>query len=145
MKRKLKTSHVLFGCAGFVLLAIPVVGFLAWQGLTLVTGKPYFDTPRDRAKLREIRDPYRDVPSALEAHRAAHGSYPKDAASLDHTVAGGLEASGILRKGQLGYSGEPTAYCIYLKLNWDGGLVYESNRREWVYDPGNGDPSWKID
>ena len=144
MKRKRKT--IVLGCAGLFIFGVLISAFLAWQGLTLISGEPYFNTSRDKAKLRVVRDPYRDVPAALEAHRAAHGSYPKDSASIDFSVPGGLAAAGILRDGSLRYSsGEPTAYSIYLKLNWDGGLVYRSDQPEWVYDPGTGEPSWKID
>lgn len=146
MKRKLKTSQIVVGCAGLFLLGVIVAGFLAYQGITLVAGKPYFNTPRDKAKLRTIRDPYRDVPAALEAHRTAHGRYPEEGSGIDVSVPGGSNAAEIFRKGPLRYSsGEPSTYSIYLKLNWDGGLVYSSFRPEWVYDPGTGDPSWKID
>lgn len=144
MKKKIKPLHVVLGCAGLAVLGVVLAGILGLQALFLVTGKPYSDTPGDRAKLRAIRDPYLHVPAALEARRAAHGTYPRDRDDFDSSVTGGSAAAAIFREGKLGYSSDGASYSIYLKLNWDGGLAYSSTRPKWVFGM-NGDTEWPID
>lgn len=144
MKKKIKPLHAVLGCAGLSVIGVILAGFLGLQALYLVTGKPYTDTPSDRAKLREIRAPYLHVPAALEAHRTAHGTYPRTKDDLDSSVPGGPSAVAIFRKGKLGYSSDGASYSIYLKLNWDGGLSYSSTRPKWVFGM-NGDTEWLID
>jgi hypothetical protein len=144
MKKKIKPLHAVLGCAGLSVLGVILAGFLGLQALYLVTGKPYFDTPPDRAKLRAIREPYRHIPAALEAHRVAHGTYPRTKADFDPAVPGGPDAAAILRGGKLYYSSDGAGYSIHLKLNWDGGLSYSSMRPHWVFGM-QGDPDWPID
>lgn len=144
MKKKIKPLHAVLGCGGLSVLGVLVAGFLGLLALFFVTGKPYSDTPADRAKLRVIRDPYLHVPAALEAHRANHGSYPRTKKDFDSSVHGGADTAAIFRRGTLGYSSDGTSYSIYLKLNWDGGLSYSSTRPKWVFGM-NGDTEWPID
>ncbi len=144
MKKKIKPLHAVLGCAGLSVLGVILAGFLGLQALFLVTGKSYSDTPADRAKLRAIREPYLHVPAALEAHRAAHGTYPRATDDFDSSVPGGSAAAAIFRKEKLGYSSDEASYSIYLKLNWDGGLAYSSTQPKWVFGM-NGDTEWPID
>lgn len=144
MKKKIKPLHAVLGCAGLSVLGVVLAGFLGLQARSLVTGKPYSDTPSDRAKLRAIRDPYLHVPAALEEHRAAHGTYPHTEADFDSSVPGGPATAAIFRKRKPGYSSDGAGYSIYLKLNWDGGLAYSSTRPKWVFGR-NGDTEWPID
>ena len=141
MKKKIKPLHAVLSIAGVIL-----VGFLGLQALALVTAKPYFDTPSDRAKLRSIRTPLLVVPPALEAHRKIHGDYPKHIADLDPSVPRIAEVEAAFRSNSaLVYQCEGDEYALYLKLNMDGGLWFSSTSRDWVYDAGLGDPSWSID
>jgi hypothetical protein len=144
MKKKIKPLHAVIGCAGLSVLGVILVGFLGLQALFFITGKPYSDTPADRSRLRAIRDPYLHVPASLEAHRAAHGTYPRAKDDFDSSVPEGTAVASIFRKGKLGYSSDGTSYTIYLKLNWDGGLSYSSTRPKWVFGM-NGDTEWPID
>jgi hypothetical protein len=146
MKKKIKPLHAVLGCAGLGVLGVILAGFLGLQALFFVTGKPYFDTPSDRAKLREIRDPLLVVPLALEAHHRLHGDYPKNIAGLDPSVPRLPEVQVAFRNTSLVYQTDgPAEYTLYMKLNWDGGLWFSSTSRDWVYDAGLGDPSWTID
>lgn len=144
MKKRIKPLHAVLGCAGLSVLGVIVAGFVGLQALFLITGKPYSDTPSDRAKLRAIRDPYLHVPAALEAHRAVHGTYPRTKNDFDSSVPGGPAVAAIFRKGKLGYSSDGSSYTIDLKLNWDGGLSYSRSRPKWVFGM-NGDSEWPID
>lgn len=146
MKKKIKPLHAVIGCAGLSALGVILVGFLGLQVLFFVTGKPYFDTPSDRAKLRAIREPLLVIPPALEAHRKIHGDYPNHIADLDPSVPRLPEVQAAFRNTSLVYQTDgPSEYTLYLKLNWDGGLWFPSTSRDWVYDAGQGDPSWHID
>lgn len=145
MKKKIKPLHSVLGCAGLLVAGI-VASFLGVQALTSVTGRPYFDIPSDRAKLRKIREPLLGVPPALEAHRKNHGDYPDHIADLDSSVPGIAEVEAAFRSNSaLVYLSEGDEYTLYLKLNMDGGLWFTSTSGDWVYDAGQGDPSWTID
>lgn len=141
MKKKLKPRHAVLSIPGVILAA-----FLGLQALALVTGKPYFDTPSDRAKLRSIRTPLLVVPPALEAHRKLHADYPNHIADLDSSVPRVAEVEVAFRSNSaLVYQHEGDDYTLYLKLKMDGGLWFSSTSRDWVCDAGQGDPSWNID
>jgi hypothetical protein len=143
-----KTKRLLAGFdgAGLVALGLIVAGFLGLQALASITGRPYFDTSSDRAKLREIREPLLVIPPALEAHRKIYGDYPNEIADLDPSVPRITEVEAAFRKhSALAYRPECDEFELHLKLNWDGGLWFSSNSRDWVYDAGQGDPSWTID
>jgi hypothetical protein len=147
MKKKIKPLHAVLGCAGLSVLGVILAGFLGLQALYFVTGKPYFDTPSDRAKLRTIREPLLVIPPALEAHRKIHGDYPNRIADLDSSAPRIAEVEAAFRSNtSLVYQTDgPAEYTLYMKLNWDGGLWFSSTSRDWVYDAGLGDPSWTID
>ncbi len=145
MTRKTKIRGISAGCLGLagvgclLLLGIGVAAFF------FVFGTTYSDTPRDRAKLRAIRDPYARVPAAIEAQKKARGGYPKDVADFDPALPGAADAIRLLSGGRLHYSSsEPIRYTIYIKLNWDGGLGYGSDDPRWTYGA-NDDPEWPID
>lgn len=145
MTRKTKILGISAGCLGLGGLAAAAVIGIGIFVFFFVFGTPYSNTPRDRAKLRAIRDPYASVPAAIEAQKKACGRYPKDVADFDASLPGGADAVRLLSNTKLHYSsGEPTAYTIYMKLNWDGGLSYSSNEQRWVYGA-NDDPEWPID
>ena len=68
-RKRLRNGCLTLG--GIALLGvILIVGF----GFSAVMGL-YFDVPWDRAKLRRMCDPVKQVPLVLEAHFAKHGSY----------------------------------------------------------------------
>ncbi len=143
--KKIKPLHAVLGFAGLLVAGI-VASFLAAQALTSVTGRPYFDTPSDRAKLRSIRAPLLVVPPALEAHRKINGDCPNRIADLDPSVPRIAEVEAAFRSNSaLVYQHEGDEYTLYLKLNMDGGLWFSSTSRDWVYDAGLGDPSRTID
>ena len=143
--KKIKPLHAGLGCAGLLVAGI-VASYLGTQALTSVTGRPYFDTPSDRAKLRAIREPLLVIPPEMEAHRKIHGDYPNRIADLDPSVPRIAEVEAAFRSNSaLVYQHEADEYTLYLKLNMDGGLWFSSTSRDWVYDAGQGDPSWPID
>ncbi|WP_035612678.1 hypothetical protein [Haloferula sp. BvORR071] len=150
MKRKTKILGLsAAGCFGLLGLGALVV-VLGVLGLFSITGRPYFDTPRDKAALRSICTPYRDIPAAIEVQRKALGRYPKELANFDPLLPGAKDALRILRSSELVYScpgDDPDQYSLYDKLNWDGALVYKSSDPRWVYDAGFGDGTgiWPID
>jgi hypothetical protein len=145
MKRKTKILGIGAGCLGLSVLAAVAVLGVGIFAFFFVFGTPYSNTPRDRAKLRAIRDPFAKVPAAIEAQKKARGAYPRDVADFDPAIPGGADAMRILRDTKLHYSsGDPTRYSIYIKLNWDGGLSYGSDDPRWVYGA-NDDPGWPID
>lgn len=111
-----------------------VVAAFSSLGLLLAACRDYDNTPRDRAALRKICDPVRDVPAAIEPHKKAHGSYPLSIDDLDLKLAGSKAAVAALKSsGGFVYSSSGDAYSIYKKLNWDGGLVFESANPKWLY------------
>ncbi len=142
MNKKTKRLLATFGCAGLAALGL----ILALEALARITGRPYFDTSSDRAKLRDIREPLLVVPSALEAHRRIHGNYPDDIADLDPSVPRVAEVEAAFRShNALVYRPEGDEFELYLKLNMDGGLWFFSASGDWVYDAGLSEPSWTID
>lgn len=145
MKKKIKPLHAAFGCGGLLIAGI-AASLLAVQALSSVFGNIYWDTPSDRAKLRSIREPFLPIPPALEVHRKIHGDYPNQITDLDPSVPRLPEVQAAFRNSGLVYQTDgPSEYTLYLKLNWDGGLVFTSTTSDWVYDGGQGDPSWTID
>lgn len=146
MKKKTKRLLVGFGCAGLAAFGLVLAGFLGLEALARITGRPYFDTSSDRAKLREIREPLLVVTLALEAHRKIHGEYPDDIADLDPSLPRIADVEAAFRNhGALLYRVEGDEFELFLKLNMDGGLWFLSNSGDWVYDAGLSDPSWTID
>jgi hypothetical protein len=141
-------KQILTVLARFTLASLACVGvaFLLTRWIQPLTGKPYFDTPSDRAKLRAIREPLLVIPPALEAHRKNHGDYPDDVADLDPSVPRIAEVEAAIRSNSaLEYRPEGDEFELYLKLNMDGGLWFFSASGDWIYDAGQGDPSWSID
>ena len=146
MKRKTKILGISAGCLGLLGLGsvLLVVGLFI---LGVLMGA-YNDTPWDRARLRSIRDPYRDIPAAIETQHKVLGHYPKDLADFDSSLPGASDALRILNQHRLQYSaGDYSYFVLYQKLNWDGGLVYDSRNPKWLYDAGHGDGTgiWPID
>ena len=102
--------------------------------LALAGCRDYDNRPGDRAALQRMCDPVRDVPVAIEAHKARHGKYPITIADLDMTLPNSSAAAAALNaSGEFVYSSAGDAFSIYRKLNWDGGIVYSSIRPEWIY------------
>jgi hypothetical protein len=146
MNKKTKRLLARLGCAGLAALGLILAGFLGLQALASVTGRPYFDTPSGRAKLRDIREPLLVIPPALEAHRKIHGDYPDDIADLDPSVPRVAEVDAAFRShSALAYRPEGDEFELYLKLKMDGGLWFSSASGNWVYDAGLSEPSWTID
>jgi hypothetical protein len=146
MNKKTKRLLARFGCAGLAALGLILVGFLGLEALAGITGRPYFDTPSGRAKLRDIREPLLVIPPALEAHRKIHGDYPNDIAGLDPSVPRVAEVEAAFRNhSALVYRPERDEFELYLKLNMDGGLWFSSASGDWIYDAGLSEHSWTID
>ena len=109
----------------------------------------------DRMALRRIVRPFRPVPAALAAHRESHNSYPTEFKEIDATLppcASALSSVHNSKSYCLRYQKREAGYLLDIKLSWDGSLRYYSGGPEalydpghWMYDPGNGDPSWPID
>ena len=103
-------------------------------GFCLAACRDYDNTPSDRAALQRICDPVRDVPSAIEAHKTAHGSYPLTIADLDMALSKSAAAVSALKSSNgFVYSSSGETFSIYKKLNWDGGVSFSSSNPKWLY------------
>ena len=103
-------------------------------GLLLGGCRDYENTTADRAQLRKVCDPVRDVPAAFEAHKKAHGSFPVTVADLDMKLPGSSAAVAALKAAEgFVYSSSGDSFSIYKKLNWDGGVSYSSTNPRWRY------------
>ncbi len=114
----------------FLIQFVVILGF----GFFLSACRDYDNTPRDRARLQRMCDPVRDVPSAVEAHKLAHGSYPLTMEDLDLALPKSSAAVSALKSSDgFVYSSSGDTFSIYKKLNWDGGIVFESMHSKWLY------------
>ena len=132
----------------FVLAGLSAAIFVLSQFVSSYAGQAYFDNAWDRMALRRIAHPFDLVPVALTAHRARHSSYPPELEQMDATVPSCASALSIIRNSRphrLGYQNNEDRYGLYIKINWDASLIYSSDAPHWIYEPGNGDPSWPID
>lgn len=94
----------------------------------------YDDNPGDRAELQKLCDPVRDVPAAIEAHKSAHGSYPRTLADLDMALPKSAAAVSALKAADgFVYSSNGEDFSIYRKLNWDGGIDFSNSKPVWRY------------
>ncbi|MCW1885028.1 hypothetical protein OKA04_09840 [Luteolibacter flavescens] len=114
----------------------PRPGFVILASVAMLLGgcRDYQDTSRDKVALQKLCDPVRDVPAAIEAHRKAHGSYPLSLADLDLSLP--LSSAAIEKMNaadDFTYSSAGDSYSIYKKLNWDGGVSYQSMSPGWRY------------
>jgi hypothetical protein len=99
--------------------------------------RDYDSTTRERAALRKMCDSVRDVPIAIEAHKRAHGNYPRTIAGLDIFLPRSAAAVSALNSSDgFVYSSSGDTYSIYKKLNWDGGIVFDSANPKWLYKLG---------
>ena len=130
-------KKVFLGCSigalvGIGSLLVAVALFVVF-GISMVTGA-YFNNPWDRAKLRAMCDPLKDVPGVLADHHAKHGEYPESIQDLDPSLPGATDAvSAFASNSSFIYSRHRTGYDIYRKLNWDGGIRYSSWDPYWKY------------
>ena len=76
MKKPKTAIKIGLGCLLAIIVALPLAYFILTRILYSVTGEPYFDNARDRAKLERIASPYDPVIAALEKHLGVHGRYP---------------------------------------------------------------------
>jgi hypothetical protein len=141
-----KIARIGSGCLLGAVIAIPLACFILTRLLYQVTGEPFFDNRRDRAKLQRIAEPYEIVIRAIGKHRASHGAYPAGLNDLDANLADAHDAKAFLGREShtVYYHADGDEFTFHVKLNWDGGLNYHSRSGNWRYDPGNGDPDWPI-
>lgn len=146
MKKSKTATKIGLGCLLVIIIALPLAYFSLPRMLSSVTGEPYFDNARDRAKLQRIAEQYDPVIIALGKHRAAHGIFPEDLADLDASIEGIQRAKSILAEQSrtVYYHVTEGEFMFHIKLNWDGGLNYQSESGHWRYEPGNGDSDWPI-
>ena len=146
MKKSKTAIKIGLGCLLAIIVALPLAYFSLTRALYFVTGEPYFDNARDRVKLQRIATPYDPVIGALAKHRASHGVYPENIADLDTSIEGIQQAKSFLdgQSRTVYYNLNEGEFTFHIKLNWDGGLSYQSRVGHWRYDPGNGDPDWSI-
>ena len=146
MKKSKTATKIGLGCLLAFVIALPLGYFILTRILHSVTGEPYFDNARDRAKLERIASSYDPVIAALEKHFGTHGRYPEDLDALDSGIEGITQAKSLLdnRDRTVYYHVNDGEFTFHVKLNWDGGLNFQSRLKHWRYDPGNGDPDWPI-
>jgi hypothetical protein len=146
MKKSLALSKIIF-----VSLFLAVAWLAAiYVGIPIlmdpISGRPYFDNHRDRSKLHEIAKEYDPIIAALAQYREDEGRFPTGLGELIKSVDGLQDhiSADRIHGRTIYYHPEGREYVFYVKLNWDGGLVYSSEDGHWIYDPGNGDPDWPI-
>jgi hypothetical protein len=146
MKKSKTATKIGLGCLLVIIIALPIAYFSLTRVLYFVTGEPYFDNTRDRAKLQRIATQYDPVITALGQHRAYHGIYPENITDLDTKIDEMQQAKTVFdgQSRTIYYNRNDDGFTFHIKLNWDGGLSYESSAGHWRYDPGNGDPDWPI-
>ena len=102
----------------------------------------------DLSALRSLIYQCEPLHQALENHRQVHSSYPKELKELSfpyphyeqEVIAVGMSKNPIYYTAEHG-----SGYRLYLKLNWDASLSYDSADRKWMYDPGDGSEGAHID
>lgn len=146
MEKSKTATKIGIGCLLVIIIALPLAYFSLTRVLHFVSGEPYFDNARDRAKLQHIVTQYDPVIIALEKHRASHGIYPGNIADLDTGIEGIQQTKSFLdgQNRTIYYHLNEGEFMFHVKLSWDGGLNYQSRAGHWRYDPGNGDPDWPI-
>lgn len=134
------------------LLILSLVTNLALSSLVVTFGLPWlseriggrkYDPSQaaDLSALRRLIYQCEPLHQALENHRQVHSSYPKELKELSfpyphyeqEVIAVGMSKNPIYYT-----AGHGSGYRLYLKLNWDASLSYDSADREWIYDPGDG-------
>ena len=77
---------------------------------------------------------------ALECYREAHSAFPDDLGKLSFSFPNYKTEviDSDARINALVYVLDGKGYRLYVKLNWDASLDYESIQKEWRYDPGDG-------
>lgn len=146
MSNSKKGTKIGFGCLLLAAILLPICYFGLTHCIYRVSGEPFFDSARDRAKLQRIAETYDPVIAAIEKHGDSHGEYPADLDGLDVGMEGVRQAKSFLgeRNHTVYYHVVEGGFMLQIKLNWDGGLNYKSRSGQWRYDPGNGDPDWPI-
>lgn len=134
------------------LLILSLVTNLALASLVLTFGLPWLSEriggrkydpteARDLNALRKLIYQCEPLLQALEKHRQIHSWYPKELKEVSfpyshyeqEVIAVGMTNNPIHYSADHG-----SGYRLYLKLNWDASLFYESADRKWIYDRGDG-------
>jgi len=133
MKKSKTATKIGLGCLLVIVIALPLAYFSLTRVLYFVTGEPYFDNARDRAKLQRIATSYDPVIAALGKHRSSHGIYPDNIADLDTSIEGIQQAKSFLdgQSRTVYYHLDEGEFMFHVKLNWDGGLTYQSRAGHW--------------
>lgn len=139
-------SRVILKCLGGIIILFLIGYFAITRLLYPVTGEPYSDNSRDRAKLNKIAASYEVVCDALRRHHSSLGEYPATLDDLSQSIEGAQTAMNLLkeRRHTVYYQSDRHDFTLHVKLNWDGGLNYQGSVGQWRYDPGNGEPDWPI-
>ncbi len=141
------------------LLILSLVANLALASLVVTFGLPWLSEriggrkydptqAEDLKSLRKLIYQCEPLLQALEKHRQIHSSYPKDLKGVSfayphyyqEAVAVGMTNNPIYYSAEHG-----SGYRLYLKLNWDASLSYDSADRKWIYDPGDGSEGADIE
>ena len=106
---------------------------------------------RDHRKLHRYAMEAEPVRLAIEHYQATHGHPPAELTDLPKPHPFPDDGRSFTTPDgktwfYSSYTGAHSEYSLYLKLNWDGFLIFRSPfGKGWQYDPGNGDPAWLID
>jgi hypothetical protein len=130
------------------LASLMVTFGLPW--LSESVGGPKYDPTEagDLNALRKLIYQCEPLLQALEKHHEIHSSYPKDLKQVtfpySHYYQEAIDIG--MTNNPIYYSAEHgSGYRLYLKLNWDASLFYDSADQEWTYDPGDGSEVADID
>lgn len=102
----------------------------------------------DLNALRKLIYQCEPLHQALEKHRQMHSWYPKDLKEVSfpypHYEQEVIEVG--MTNNPIHYIADHgSGYRLYLKLNWDAFLSYDSADRKWIYDPGDGSETADIE
>jgi hypothetical protein len=141
------------------LLILSLVTNLALASLVVTFGLPWLSeriggrkynpaVARDLNTLRRLIYQSEPLHQALEKDRQMHSWYPKELKEVSfqyphynqEVIAVGMPDNPIYYSAEHG-----SGYRLYLKLNWDASLSYDSADRKWIYDPGDGSEGAEIE
>jgi len=124
--------------------ALVLPRFVEWPGGM----SPTYHAKDSDPRLTRIARTALPIIAALEKCHEVTGSYPEDYEGLRNYLADGNDIPAIVNKyyahhGWL-YEKFDVGYVLSYRLGWDPDLLYRSEQKEWVFQPGDGSPDKTI-
>jgi hypothetical protein len=129
---KTKTKILLWVIAGVVTVFVGAIAFLLWFSPGGMRSN--YRVQDNDPKLLEYARRLVPIIKRIEAYESRTGRFPE---TLEDIV---TQPSQI--PGEIYYMHMPESnhYRVAIKLGWDPSLIFSSQDRSWIFDPGDGSP-----